>query len=220
MEGASQLDESDSRVGLLSEQRATPSEKVRLSRRESSAIERLEAAHEKVLHLAESIQEHMVSQQERSAVSLEITKRLAESVAPLPGVAQARLEALESIKDDVATQVARTRRVEESLTQLPALADAQRETMASISRQLDVVKDTAGKASDSLDSFQASIKILSETTDRSMSVLRDLYESSALREERVTLLLEQQTRRFTVFACVSIGVAVVVAIMGMISLIS
>jgi len=169
----------------------------------------------KIETLVDSLQSHFAVQDRRSELIAASLERLASSLAHVPDVSKAQLDVLSAIRDGLETHAARSRRFEDSLSQLPQLADAQRETMASIGRQLDLSRQTSEQVTNVLDRFQGAVAGLGEATTASASALRQLHADSTAKEERMIHVLEQQTRRFTFFACVAIGAALVAAMIGL-----
>jgi len=169
----------------------------------------------KIEALVDSLQEHFVVQDTRSEKIAASLERLAVSLAHLPEVSKAQLDILATIRDGLEAHAVRGKRLDESLAQLPQLADAQRETMASIGRQLDLSRQTSEQVSTVLDRFQQAVSGLGDATTASASALRQLHADSSAKEERMIHVLEQQTKRFTFFACVAIGAALVAALIGL-----
>ncbi len=106
------------------------------------------------------------------------------------------------------------KRVEESLSQLPKLADAQRETMVSIGRQLNVSREAGERMVDTVRDVGQTVTKVGEATEASTRNIQEMRWDAAARDERVAVLLEEQTRRFAIFAWVAIGLAVVAVAAG------
>lgn len=169
----------------------------------------------KIEALVDSMQSHFAVQDTRTELIATSLERLASSLSHLPEVSKAQLDILATIRDGIDAASGRSRRLEESLAQLPQLADAQRETMASIGRQLDLSRQTNDHASKVIDRFQQAVSALGDATSASATALRQLHADSAAKEDRMVKVLEQQTKRFTFFACVAIAAALLAAMMGL-----
>ncbi len=191
--------------------------KFRLAR-SALTIERFEEEHARVVNLVESVQTHLQQQGERSELIARSLSRLAESLEHLPEASKTQLDALVAIGQRLEADGASFRRVEENLSQLPRIADAQRETMVSIGRQLDLSRQTNEKVGTTLDGFQQAVTVLGDTTSASTKALQEMRWDAAHREERVATILEEQTRRLTIFAVAAVGLGVLAAVMAGIAL--
>lgn len=183
-------------------------------------LERLEEEYARIVNLMESIQTHLASQAERSDIMARSLDRLAEGLAQVPEASRRHLELLSTISDAATADAASAKRVEEGLVQLPQLADAQRETMVSLGRQLDLSRQTSERVADTMDQFREAVTKLSEATGASTRTLREMHQEAEVRDERAASLLQVQTRRLTMFAWSAIGLAVIVAVVGLIALFS
>lgn len=191
--------------------------RLKFSQRET-AIERLEEGYEKVIELIESIQRHLVVQEERSASVASSLSQLADSLRHMPDATESQRNLLGSIAERAESQAVCLRRLEENLAQLPHLADAQRETLAAISHQLDSSRQSSDRVSGTLELFNDSMVALSGSTQNAASAFERLHAEASARDERVARLLYEQTKRFTVFAGVAVGVAVLAGIIGLVAL--
>ena len=191
--------------------------KFRFSR-SGTNLERLDEEYARVVNLMEAIQTHLEMQAKRSDIMARSLDRLAEGLAQVPDASRKHLELLSTISEAVAAGAASAKRVEESLIQLPQLADAQRETMVSIGRQLDLSQQTSGRVADTMDESREAITKLSVATEASTRTLREMHQEAGVRDERAAFLLQEQTRRLVMFAWSAIGLAVVVAVVGLIAL--
>ncbi len=111
----------------------------------SAAIRSLDGLHrtqEKVVSLIESIQTHLVAQQDRTARMAEALDRLADSVSQLPRASSAQAEAITALAGQLESTAVRTRRLDNHLAQLPELVEQQRRTDA----RGDGVGDDGGAA--------------------------------------------------------------------------
>ncbi|UCC30178.1 MAG: hypothetical protein JSU86_18510 [Phycisphaerales bacterium] len=193
--------------------------RIRFSR-SGPNLERLEEEYARIVNLMESIQTHLASQAERSDIMARSLDRLAEGLAQVPEASRRHLELLSTISEAATADAASAKRVEEGLVQLPQLADAQRETMVSLGRQLDLSRQTSERVADTMDQFREAVTKLSEATGASTRTLREMHQEAEVRDERAASLLQVQTRRLTMFAWSAIGLAVIVAVVGLIALFS
>ena len=186
--------------------------------RPGTYLERLEEEYARVVQLMGTIQEHLASQAERSDRMAQSLESLAESLAHTPEMAKRQLELLGSIGEQVAADAARAQRVEENLSQLPQIADAQRETMVSVGRQLDSARESSERVANTMKSVQEAVSGLGETTTASTKTLQEMRWDASARDERIANLLQEQGKRFSVFAWSVMGLALVLAVVGLIAL--
>jgi len=205
-------------TGVIPPEAPVPTPKFRLARATSN-VERLEEEYAKVVKLVESVQTHLEQQGERSESIARSLSRLAESLGHLPEASKTQLELLSTISQQMSADSACTKRVEENLSQLPRLADAQRETMVSIGRQLDLSRQTSDRVGTTLEGFQQAVTLLGEATGSSAKALQEMRWDASAREERVATILREQTRRFTIFAAVAVGLLLLAGVVGAIALI-
>jgi hypothetical protein len=182
-------------------------------------MERLEEEYARVVNIVESVQKHLEQQGERAESMAGSLTRLAESLDHMPETSKTQLELLSTMNHQMGVDGACVKRVEENLSQLPRLADAQRETMVSIGRQLDLSRQTNDRVATTLDGFQQAVTLLGEATGASAKALQDMRSDASSREERVATILQEQTRRFTIFAAVAVGLLLVAGVIGVIALI-
>lgn len=180
-------------------------------------LKRMEDGYSRVVGLVESLQVHFEEQDRRTAVIAESLERLATCLAHLPEASRGQFEVLSAMRDVLDHHAARAKRFEDCVAQLPQLADAQRETMAAIARQLDHSHKSNDRVGAVLENFQQAVVSLSEATTGSTVALREMHNDSSARESRMVTMLEQQTRRFTFFACVAVGMGVIVAGLGLVT---
>jgi hypothetical protein len=209
----------EDRGGLvMSEPPPGAASKFRLAR-SGSTMERIGEDHARVVQLVESVQVHLEQQGERAELMARSLARLAESLQHLPDASKTQLEAMMSIGQRLEADGASVRRVEENLSQLPRIADAQRETMVSIGRQLDLSRQTTEKVATTMDGFQEAVTQLGDATTASSKALQEIRWDATAREERMAAILQEQTRRLTIFAIAAVGLAILAAIIGVIALI-
>ena len=203
--------------GTSSAEPAVSGSKFRLARAASN-VERLEEEYAKVVRLVESVQNHLETQGERSESMARSLNRLAESLDHLPETSKTQLELLSTMNHQMGVDGACVKRVEENLSQLPRLADAQRETMVSIGRNLDLSRQSNDRVAATLEGFQQAVTLLGEATGASAKAMQDMRWDASAREERVATILQEQTRRLTIFAAAAIGASILAAGIGIIAL--
>jgi len=208
----------EGRGGLVMSDAPSAAPRFRLTRN-ASTIERIGEDHARVVRLIESVQVHLEQQGERGDLMARSLSRLAESLQHIPDASKTQLEALISIGQRLEADGASVRRVEENLSQLPRIADAQRETMVSIGRQLDLSRQTTEKVATTMDGFQEAVTQLGDATTASSKALQELRWDATAREERMAAILQEQTRRLTIFAIAAVGLAILAAVIGVIALI-
>lgn len=187
--------------------------RLRMSR-SGLTMERLAEEYGRVVNLVDAIQKHLSSQAQQSERIARSLDRLAEGLSHFPETSQKELELLGAISRTVDADLLSAKRVEESLSQLPKLADAQRETMVSIGRQLNVSREAGERMVDTVRDVGQTVTKVGEATEASTRNIQEMRWDAAARDERVAVLLEEQTRRFAIFAWVAIGLAVVAVAAG------
>ena len=180
-------------------------------------LERLEAEYAKVVNLIDAIQNHLASQAEQSRNIARSLERLAEGVSTLPDVSNRQLELLGSINESITADLDGKKRLEENLAQLPGLADAQREAMVSIDRQMDASRETHNRLAETLEGVGQSVARFGESSAGSSRVLELMRTDASAHAERVARLVEEQTRKFTIFAWSAIALASLAAVMGIVA---
>ena len=199
------------------EPKTPASSRFRLSRT-NAAIERLEKEYGRVVGLIESVQTHMERQGERSEVMAGALTRLAESLDHLPDASTSQLGMLSKISEQLDVDAACAIRIEEGLSQLPSLADAQREAMVAVARQVETSRESTERVADSLDVCQQSMAQLGDATMATERAATQLYRDTSARDERLASILQEQTRRLTLFAYAALTLAVVAVVVGVVAL--
>ncbi len=163
----------------------------------------------------DSLQKHFDTHEQRSGTIAESLEKLAAHLAPIPETSKAHSELLGAIRDGLEAHAARAKRIDESLSQLPQLADLQRETFVSIGRQLEVSRQTSERVAEVLNRFQQAVTVFGDATTASTAALREIQTDSAVKQQQMVKVLEDQTKRFTFFAGVAIAAALLVAVLGL-----
>lgn len=186
--------------------------------RQRPTLERLEEEYRRVVNLMDSMHDHLASQAELSGRMERSLVRIADAVSRPPQAPEQQVELLTSISEAVTADAAATKRLEEALAHVPQIADSQRETMVSIGRQLTLANTTSERVAGSMDSVEAAVSRLGEVTDASARSTEGMREDAAVRDQQLTAMVEEQTRRFTLFAWSAIGLAVVAVVIGVVAL--
>jgi len=174
--------------------------------------------HDPIATLAAIMEKHLIAQSERLEAANRALDRLVEAADSAPRVVEAHAARLSTISESVSASTAGIRRMEEGLMPIPQLADAQRETMVAIGRQLDESRQIGQKASQAMEAVSQGLAELAATSKASIKESQETRQENASREQQLAMLLEEQTRRLTVFGSVLIAVAAVATIIALIGL--
>lgn len=174
-----------------------------LSKKELT-LERLHEGYQKVIGLVESIQTHLDKQEQRGESMTRAMQTLADRMAPVNESAREQLRVLNDMNARI--------------SELPRLAQAQNEVITTIGLHLEATSQTQERISGTLDSFQRAVTHLGDATNASSAAFRQMHADSSAREERMALVLQDQTRRFTWIASMAITIAVVSAAISAVAL--
>ncbi|GIK16934.1 MAG: hypothetical protein BroJett003_18980 [Planctomycetota bacterium] len=167
------------------------------------SLDGLQRTQEKVVSLIESIQSHLVAQQDRTARMAEALDRLADSVSQLPRASTAQAEAITALAGQLESTAVRTRRLDNHLAQLPELIEQQRRTDARIA--------------DALGDLRGSIESLTRVETASATMAEQLCRAAGEREERILRVFADHTRRLTRVLSGAIALAVLSAVLGLVA---
>lgn len=181
-------------------------------------LERLEEEYSRVAQLMDSVRSHLEQQGERADLMARSLDRVANALGEMPEVWKSHLETVSAIRDHLGTTSGFVKRIDENLSQLPQIADAQRETMVSIGRQLDGARQSDERIASVLQGCESGLTQLAEATGASAKALQELRWDTAAREERVAVILREQSQRFRVFAFAAMALAAVAAGLGLVGL--
>jgi len=190
--------------------------RVRLLR--NPHLERLEEEYGRVVQLMDSVRSHLEQQGERADLMARSLDRVADAMGGMPEVWKTHLETVSAIRDHLGTTSSCVKRIDENLSQLPQIADAQRETMVSIGRQLDGARQADERIASVLQGCENGLTKLADATGASVKALQELRWDTAAREERVAVILREQSQRFRVFAWAALALAAVAAGLGLVGL--
>lgn len=174
--------------------------------------------HDRIAPLVSVMEKYLITQGERLEAANRALDRLVEAADSAPRAVEAYTARLSTISESVSALTAGIRRMEEGLMPLPQLADAQRETMVAIGRQLDESRQVGEKTSQTMETVGQGLAELAEATNASINESREARRENASREQQLATLLEEQTRRLTVFGSVLIALAAVATVIALIGL--
>ena len=178
----------------------------------------MEEAYTRIIDLVGSIRNHLELQDRRAERMAPTLERLAEGLANIPEAAKTQIELLADIGRHIESDAERARRIEAAFSQLPHIADAQRETMVSMGRQMDTLNEANERGVAAFGEFRQTLSQLTDATGASTSSLKQIQLDAAAQEDNLARLLEQQTRRLTLFACAAIALATVAAAVSLLAL--
>jgi uncharacterized phage infection (PIP) family protein YhgE len=170
-------------------------------------LTRRPSANERLVVLVDQIQQHLIHQDERSGQIAGSLERLARTLAELPNAERQQNEALATIAAQIEAGNRNTQTLSESLRDVPRLAKLQAETLAGIRTQLERSNNTDSEVSLSLQTFGKALGNLNESTQAQVTTLGKLAGQAEQRDSRLSALLSQQTRRFTMLFAVTLVAA-------------
>jgi septal ring factor EnvC (AmiA/AmiB activator) len=191
---------------------------ARLRGNRGANVARLEQEYARVVRLIESVQHHLEQHSDRAERMSTSLDRLAESLAHLPESSRGQLDLLAKIGEKVAADAASHRNLEQSLSELPRLADAQRETMVAIGRQLESSRESSERVAAVLGGFKEGLSQVAEATSATGRAMEKTRWDAAARDDRLATILQEQTRRLTMFAVAAMSLAAVAALASVIAM--
>ena len=186
-----------------------------LTSREAT-LDRLQEAFAKVTGLVASIEDHLERQDRRSEATAEALDRLATVLGPLTDVTTTQGETLVAIRDLIRAGDARVRCLEDNLVQWPKIADAQREATAAVNHRLDDTAATTERLAATLETFRGSVDLLGESVVGSANTIREVQRDDAKRHDLRAARLESQSRKLTILASATFGLAVAMIVVVLI----
>ncbi len=184
----------------------------------TGGVRRLEEEHDRVVNLVEVIQTHLAAQACQTEKIADSLERLVENLAHLPAASEKQLALLASLGESATADAASAKRIEEGLAQLPPIADAQREALVSVGRNLDLSRETTERLGSTMEQIHSAIGSLGEATEASTKASERWGQDAAQRRQRVTTLLEEQSRRLTIFAWSAVTLAGLAAVIALVAL--
>jgi hypothetical protein len=176
-------------------------------RRRASQLSRLEEGFDKLVGLADTIDQHIQKQAERSEQLIGQTRRLTDTVAQAHGLQKQRTEAVEEMANQYRTQTRQMQQVAEAVEALPRAIKHQSEQLGQVRDQLEAQLEAQLSTAQGIQQLAGSadvIRTLAEEQRRQFQQLQDASQSSTL---RLADVLDRQNRRFTWLLIVSVAVA-------------
>ncbi|GMU21923.1 MAG: hypothetical protein AMXMBFR13_20110 [Phycisphaerae bacterium] len=177
----------------------------------------LQEGYEKVTRVIEEIQNHLVTQADRSDRMCTALEQLARSMSDAPAMGREQVAMLEQIAARLETTNARTQQLADAVSELPKAARTQSDTLNGVSRQLEMANEQAVVASQNMDRLGTGIRALGETGQAQADLLRQMAVRTAEHENQIARLVSRQDKRFLMLFIVTIILAagaVTAAIVG------
>jgi len=188
------------------------------ARRPDPALTKLEEGYNKVIDLIDAIKRHQQGQQERATEVTTSLETLAATLERMDASGRRQAEHVSAIAEEVRTAGQRSARWEEALCEFPKMAEAQRTALAAVARQLEEVGRRDGELSGSLASFRTAVQTLGDATLASSVALKDLQRTALEQQERTAELMREQNKRFTMLFAVTLVLAAVGIVAGIVSM--
>lgn len=198
----------------VSAQPAAPKATVRRMpwRRRGETLGQIRTGYDKVLDLVDSIQRHLAKQNHCSADMAGSLTELAKGMSALPEAARNQTDRLRRLTDELEASNQQLEGVAGIIHDWPRAALAQKKALESIAIQLESSAAATDRLSERLDSLGQTVKMLTDASTQEVDCLRHLQYCAERQETRLSTLIENQTRRFTLlFACTTL-MAVTVAV--------
>lgn len=208
----------DDASGHIVENGPSPGSISRFRGGRSGGLERLEQEYTRVVNVIESVQKNLELQCERSEQMAEALTRLNECMAQFPEFSRTQIDLLTKINERASADAAATKNIEQTLGQMPRLADAQREALVGIGRQLDASRESSERVVSSLDGFKEGLNQVAEVAGATGRALEKSRWDSSARDERLATILQEQTKKLTLFAIAAISLAAVAALASVIAM--
>ena len=193
-----------------------------LSRRKQreQTLDTLQEGFAKLVGLIDEIYQHLGRQDRRAEQIAEALTELADTTARLPEAAQEQSKQLGTIAAQLEAGNDRSRRWETAVRDLdlPRLAQAQRQALDAIGQKLEGARETEGHMLEALHGLGQAVSAWQETSTASTAMLQGLQETAAQRDEHLSALMTEHSRRFTWFFVVTLVLAVAAITMGILAL--
>lgn len=189
------------------------------SRRPDPTLARLEEGYAKVIDLVDAIKRHQQQQEVRAVEVSSSLSQIATTLECIDQAGQRQADSLQLIAEQVRSSSQRSANWEEALNEFPKMAEAQREALVSVVRQMEEAGKREGTLSGSLDSFRDAVNTLGDATTASSVAVKDLQLSSLEQQERTANLIKEQSKRFTMLFVVTLILAGIGIVAGILSLV-
>ncbi len=178
----------------------------RWSKRDQT-LAKLQEGYEQVTRVIQEIQNHLVTQADRSERICTSLEQLARSANELPIVAQEQTQTLETIAAHIEVTGTRTQQMAEMLKDVPKLARAQGDALTSINRQLEIAGEQRVVTPQTLDRIGTSLGTLGTATQNQTEHLKMTGSRAEQQTELLTQMLARQNRRFIMLFVVTVILA-------------
>lgn len=185
----------------------------RLSKQQlrEQALVRLEDGHQRMVTLAESIHEHLGTQDRQGQAIVRSLEDIGEHLSRMTQSVVKQTETLGAMAAQVQASGERTRRLEEALAGWPALAEAQSSTLTLLADQVVAERQTVDRIGESLQSYSGALASLDRSTGDVAATARSLYGASMRTEERLAGMGGQQRKWLVLVFAATAAVAALAA---------
>ncbi|MDM8009006.1 MAG: methyl-accepting chemotaxis protein [Phycisphaerae bacterium] len=184
----------------------TPGPLTRWSKRDQT-LAKLQEGYEQVTRVIQEIQNHLVTQADRSDRICNSLEQLAHSATELPAIAREQSRTLETIAAHIEATGSRTQQMAESLADVPKLAKAQSESLISIGRQLEIAGEQRSLTCQTLERMGSALGTLSNSTQSQTERLTMIGARTEQQVDLLTQTIARQNRRFIMLFVVTIALA-------------
>ncbi|NLE59669.1 MAG: hypothetical protein GX616_15020 [Planctomycetes bacterium] len=184
----------------------TPGPLTRWSKRDQT-LAKLQEGYEQVTRVIQEIQNHLVTQADRSERICTSLEQLARSANELPAIAREQSQTLETIAAHIEATGTRTQQMAESLADVPKLAKAQSESLIGINRQLEIAGEQRSLTCQTLDRMGSALGTLSTSSLNQTERLRAIGARTEEQVDLLTQMIARQNRRFIMLFAVTIVLA-------------
>ena len=191
-----------------------------LSRRQerSHSLERLEEGYQRLTDLVDGIQTHLQNQDERSRTIANGLSSMAEHVARLPDVFQQQNSQIAAIVEQLECAGARSERIEATLSELPKVVDSQRESLLAVRDQIEASTRTQQSLVDSMGELAGAISALNQSSTDSVQSIKNMQDSAEAGQVRLANMVSEHSRKLTKLIGVGLGVAGLLTVATIVSM--
>ena len=168
--------------------------------------------YEQVVHLIEHIGNHLDTQAQRSDRMVSLLERLPKALDALPDIRKNSEQLTSAIENHFDAQEQRDTKLRDAIEELGAGADRQTEALTLIQNEIQAGQKREAELATVLTDFRSTLKNMSETSERSVEVLKNLTVRSREQENRFAGILERQNKTLMIVA----GAVVISSIAGLV----
>ncbi len=187
-------------------------------RKRDQILEQLQNGYDKVLDLAESIQDHLALHNQRSDQVAELLMVLSKGIEDVPKATRQHAHTLASLAKQMEVENRQNREIVSAISELPRTAEAQKQGMDAIAVQVRASAAVTQKLSDRLDSVGQVVKLLGDALSEQVHTLRVVQQATRQQESQWVAVLDQHSRRSTMLTTSVLALAVILAVATGISL--